>query len=618
MLTEYSNPFKITTPEGLSAEEAVKLFVDVFSDFYNVMDPGNVLIKGPRGVGKSMMLRFLEPDCQCLHKKAKIGDLPFIAVYVPLKNTTFTIAELQYFADKHAYELLNEHLMILHCLVKVFECLQNKNIVSDIDADKLSLFYKQDFLRILELKDDTEIAKDSSCIISHIITKLDELYKKVLKYLKRCSFSNTLEPYSGELFDYNYYFVPLISCLSKTITNLETPPTFYLMLDDAHYLSETQTKILNSWIASRVTMTVSLKVSTQYNYKNYLTLNGTTIDTPHDYIDVDVATIYTATRDTYYKRITSIVERRLKLIGVDVAPSDYFPPDFAQEEAIKRIEEEYINRYDRGEGKGANRTDDARRYARPDFIKELSGPRKSSYTYSYAGFDQLVNISSGVVRTFLHLAHEMYAKQLSFLDDSTRDKPIDHIDASIQTDVVRTYANSILYTDIEKYSISSSEGAYPKADIDKLANLIKGLGALFRVILISNRSERRVFSIAISDIPSSEVLRILDIGVRLGYFHKTTIGRKESGSIGRTHLYVLNRMLAPVWTLDPNGFAGYLFIRNSIVEELISNPLKTVEKLNKRIISSDSDLENQLSIFDLLSEPKTDNEVAVYGKNECE
>ena len=33
------------------------------------------------------------------------------------------------------------------------------------------------------------------------------------------------------------------------------------------------------------------------NYKNYLTLNGTTIDTPHDYTDVDVATIYTATRD---------------------------------------------------------------------------------------------------------------------------------------------------------------------------------------------------------------------------------------------------------------------------------------------------------------------------------
>ena len=43
----HENPFKITTPEDLTAEEAVKLFVDVFTDFYQITDPGHVLIKGP-------------------------------------------------------------------------------------------------------------------------------------------------------------------------------------------------------------------------------------------------------------------------------------------------------------------------------------------------------------------------------------------------------------------------------------------------------------------------------------------------------------------------------------------------------------------------------------------
>ena len=69
----HENPFKITTPEDLTAEEAVKLFVDVFTDFYQITDPGHVLIKGPRGVGKSMMLRYLEPDCQCLAKGLKLS-----------------------------------------------------------------------------------------------------------------------------------------------------------------------------------------------------------------------------------------------------------------------------------------------------------------------------------------------------------------------------------------------------------------------------------------------------------------------------------------------------------------------------------------------------------------
>ena len=63
---DYTNPFRITTPEDLTAREAVNLFVDVFSDFTQITDPGHVFIKGPRGVGKSMMFRYLQPDCQCL------------------------------------------------------------------------------------------------------------------------------------------------------------------------------------------------------------------------------------------------------------------------------------------------------------------------------------------------------------------------------------------------------------------------------------------------------------------------------------------------------------------------------------------------------------------------
>ena len=37
----HENPFKITTPEDLTAEEAVKLFVDVFTDFYQIKETYN-------------------------------------------------------------------------------------------------------------------------------------------------------------------------------------------------------------------------------------------------------------------------------------------------------------------------------------------------------------------------------------------------------------------------------------------------------------------------------------------------------------------------------------------------------------------------------------------------
>ena len=51
------NPFEIKTPEQNSAQDVVDLFVDVFPDFYQVLEKGHTFINGPRGSGKSMMFR---------------------------------------------------------------------------------------------------------------------------------------------------------------------------------------------------------------------------------------------------------------------------------------------------------------------------------------------------------------------------------------------------------------------------------------------------------------------------------------------------------------------------------------------------------------------------------
>lgn len=608
------NPFKITTPEDLSAEEAVSLFVDVFSDFYQITDPGHVIMKGPRGVGKSMMLRYLEPDCQCLASQKSLKELPYIAVYIPLKNTNFALAELKQFEGKHAYTLLNEHIMIVHCLIKVFEIFKNKQLNKDVELAKLQDFYNNVFVPIIGISTMCESFDTVEQLINHITDVLNGMYRDVMRYIKRSAFTNTVEPYMGELFDYINYFVPLIEGLGKSFSEGST--TFYLMMDDAHYLSDSQTRILNSWIASRTSRKVSIKVSTQYNYKNYYTINGTTIDTPHDYVELDMATVYTEgnknAKATYYGRISDIVQKRLRLYGIQTEVRNFFPVDVEQEKAIENIGAMYIARYDKGEGRGYNRTDDARRYARPDYIKSLGGVSKSTHSYSYAGFDQLVNISSGVVRYFLQQAHSMYAKQQALVE---QDVMIDCISASIQNDVVRERANQVLFTDLESYSKEGHDEAYPKEDIDKLANLIQGLGGLFRAVLISEKSERRVFSIAISDKPSEEVLRILDIGIQLGYFHKSTIGRKNSGGIGRTKLYVLNRILAPIWTLDPNGFAGYLFVKNRVLEDAILNPIKMIT--NSEIYKGKDNVDIQLSLFELYPEIAGESEVEVIdGESE--
>ena len=205
----------------------------------------------------------------------------------------------------------------------------------------------------------------------------------------------------------------------------------------------------------------------------------------------------------------------------------------------------------------------------------------------------------------------MYAEEESI----SNGKQILKISHSIQNKVVRKDADDFLFNDLPKYGRTKQEKLeqsdydfcdefgeeipeelYPLEDIRNLSNLIEGLGGLFHQILLSDRSERRVFSVAISDQPSDKVKKIFRLGMRLGYFHKSTIGKKDSGSGGRTALYILNRRLAPIWTLDVTSFAGYLFVQNNILEEAMKNPASLLRRINKK---RDADvLDGQLSMFE--------------------
>jgi len=579
------NPFQITTPEDLTAKETVSLFVPVFTDLPKIIDPGHVFIIGPRGIGKSMFFRYLQPDCQCLARKCQLKDLPFLGLYVPLKFANFSLTELRRLEHRHASDILGEHILSTYFAVKVFETLVKSQVYPSDDASVSALrgFYDERFTSLVsQAGADSSIPEggadsDSIAVLEKMQMFSQDMYNAGVSFVKRIGSGSTFTPYDGPICDFSSFLLPLLSGLSQ-LPGLPDGP-IYLLVDDAHWLPLTHTKVLNSWVATRTSRRVSFKISTQYDYKTYYTLSGATIDCPHDFSEIDISTIYTGSRKSkYLDRIADIVSKRLDTFGIKGVPAEqFFPDDEEQENAIRRIEEDYRQKHDSGEGRGHYRSDDALRYARPDFIKNLAGQRKSSSTYSYAGFKQLVHLSSGIIRSFVEPAHKMFAETVS----QQPSEPITCISPSVQNAVAREYAEERLFSEMERVEKEGHEEAPPNEDIKALSNLIQGLGGLFRQILLSDRSERRVFSIAFSDEPSNKVTRILNLGVQLGYFHKSTIGRKDSKSGGRTRLYVLNRSLAPLWTLDPTGFAGYLFIQNALAEEAMNQPSSMLRRLGR-------------------------------------
>ena len=563
------NPFTVKSAEQISATDASTLFVDVFTDFPKVPHPGHTFIHGPRGSGKSMMFRYLQPDCQSIVTGAELCDLSFFGVFIPVKNSSLPTIELRRLKRQHANVILNEHFMVIDFASRIAAHLCSVLGVSESEhVVSAKAFVSQTFKKLLiDCGWEGELTAETASSAADCFAVMKETCSAIalagLRYLKRLS-TGRPPTYEGVLCGYQDFLLPLVQEL-RALPFMPKGPVF-LMIDDADNLNKTQTMILNSWVAMRTISELSLKISTQLRYETFRTISGHLIEAPHDYTEINIATVYTSSKSRYAARVREIIQKRFNLARIDSTPDEFFPVDQKQEDAIRAIEAQYIERWSHEQGRGFRARDDALRYARPDFIADLKGVRKSGSSYSYAGFEQLAHISSGLIRCFLDSAAQMFAQQIA----DHADQLIVRISPEIQNSVVRQEATNLLFNGLELLAAEPSEEEGYHQKVTLLTNLINSLGGTFHQILLTrNRSERRVFSIAFSDQPDPETLSVLKLGVQHGYFHLSSIGNKDG--TGRTRLWVLTRRLAPAFLLDPSGFAGYLFVTTDFVRRAMTD-----------------------------------------------
>lgn len=597
-----TNPFEYKNPDAIPSEDIIDLFVPVFSEYYNIPLVGHTFVNGARGAGKSMMFRYMKPDCQILvnsagqklEKPRDITELDYFSIFLPIKKGQLNKTDI-HLSDNHGDAIINEHFMVLHFSLMMFDELSKLNIEDNsVNINALKLFYKDSFLQELLYSgyDDANPINIEECtsiksIFKVIIKILKELNRRFQDdYLKKLSTASGAIPFRGPILLYNDFLTEIIKEFRQLPFMPNNKPIF-LLIDDADELSIIQRKILNTWVSIRSTDVISLKISTQLRYKVFSTVNGSRIDTPHDYSEININDIYTTKKDLYYKRVKDIVEKRLlKYYNEDVNAESFFPEDKEQSDRIsalfKNLEHRQLEL-----GKSPRQAYDyAYRYTTPTYIKNLEGNRSS---YSYSGFEQLVNISTGIIREFIDFSSDMFEHAIA---KHTMSKKIKHIDSSIQNDRIRKYSEKKLIDEIDKYKEETND----KNDIDKLRSLIHSMGELFKMILISDESERRVFSVALNTEPSNELKRILDLGVSTGYLQKSMIGNKEG--TGRARLYILNRALSPFFGLDPKSFAGYKFMDSSTLELALTDKKKFLSSFKKKIKGQEEEYSQQKLDFE--------------------
>lgn len=588
------NPFEIKTPESNSAQDILDLFVDVFPDFWQVKEAGHTFLNGPRGSGKSMMFRYMMPDCQMLKNGCEASKLDYFAVYVGIKQTNINNTELDRLAN-NANLIINEHLLSTFVIANVLGSIRHtfKDNLDECIVE-LRTFYNTIFKNCIILcgydgNMDIEDDCNGSDLIVHMIKIVEGMEHQCKNYCKRIALSKDLSvPYSGALTDFVDFVEPIIRGI-KGVSIFPQGKPFYILIDDAGYLNLAQTKVLNSWVSYRSTKDICLKISTQLDYKTHLTINDKRIDEPHDYSEINISTVYSSKNSEYNNRIYQIVKKRLdKYLRPDIDPRQFFPCDMEQEQAIQRIYNQLLEKYKEPERPYAS-GDAARRYSRPDYIKQLQKVHKSGAHYSYAGFDQLVAISSGIIRYFLAPAQEMYSVMMA----KKQGGDIIQIPSGVQDEVIKKYSDNFLQGQFDEIRRDQGLNNFKADKADKLYNLIDSLGELFHTILVSDASERRVFSVALTDSPDSELYEILDMCEHYGYLHKRTIGNK-SGT-GRNRMYVLSRVLAPHFKLDPTSFAGYKFMSSSMLKVALTNKRKFLQLMSNGITQ---DTPVQLNLFE--------------------
>ncbi|CAP55030.1 ORC-CDC6 family AAA ATPase [Gluconacetobacter diazotrophicus] len=563
------NPFAVFTPEGLTAERVVAIFSTEMPGLGNIENAGHAFVIGTRGSGKSILFRYLEPDCQRIITNKALNELPFFSLYVSFRETQAQISELARFDDRHGEVFFNEHLLVLAIGAQVVLRLLRNN---DVATDEMSHAARKLHDELSDMLGEERSGGSLSvgAALNAMASRLQSAYRSAIQYVRKHGFKSDTLAYNGELYGFDDLLLPLVDFLRATLRIPETSPIL-LLLDDADSLTETQTRIVNSWVARRLSSRCSLKIAAQITaYKTMVTVYNTRIEAPHDYQEINLSDATSKASQKAYKiRIAAIVQRRLSTAGVLKQADKYFPEENRQRIAIEREEQRLISEWEAGHGRGYRARDDAYRYARPNYITKLGGDRKSRSTYSYSGFDQLVHISSGVTRFFLEAAADMYAQSVSLAPRGN--KSVEVIEPRVQNEVIREHANRQMIVDLKDLARDVERLKGDPQQAVQLSNLIKGLGALFESALIDmNASERKLFSFALTEEPTKEMDEVLRLGVRYGYLFQGVIGRKEGA--GRAPLYILSRRLAPLFNLDPMGFSGYKFLTNQKIEQLMNDP----------------------------------------------
>lgn len=219
------NPFEYATPDGIPAQDVIDLFVPVFSEYYGIPNIGHSFINGSRGSGKSMMFRYMGPDCQSLVLSKKITELDYFAIHIPIKEGSLDKSDLRLIENKHGDALLNEHLMTISFAIRVFDNFNKMLFEHTGETDKqLIKYFHECFIDQLiqvgwineGLKNEINETSKGVDVFKVILSELLKIHRQfTANYIRKLIGTINPVPYEGPICTFWDFLFPLLCEIKK-------------------------------------------------------------------------------------------------------------------------------------------------------------------------------------------------------------------------------------------------------------------------------------------------------------------------------------------------------------------------------------------------------------------
>jgi len=611
------NAFQHFYPDQqLSPKNLVLLFVKEYTEYNALTSFTHTFVFGSRGSGKTMLFKFLEPECQAM----KCGSMEaffnqpdsFIGVYIGYNTGDYTKTEFCKLLSDKEVPLDFSKKIIMHYFIM------------DIADWTINTVLEQLNERIISIKEEEVVSKIISALDRRKVydgvlkSKLDLKALKSLIEKERNKVLSSIEDYEnsygipGNRLNYTGNFTDP-SCQKggflhtffgelRNLLGVADIP-FFLLFDEVTKIEGVETliefhqQIINTFISQRVQNLVCVKVSACCeSYNADVDINGRAIEEIHDYYVINLDSLYTNNKENYYQRIKKIANRRLEIAQWKVSDIEKFlleNPTEVQKmnEAIEYTAEEYDALPE--DLKIESKQNYINKYARARFFQKYLKKTEFGYT----GFDNLVHFSSGITRTFLDVCFYMVNEyKQKFPNISAED--IKFIPFEIQKNAVESYSNSFIDTEILKPIRRRVTGSEERTLLEELFNLIDAIGQAFKIRLDNENSRYpRIISFSIKEtLREPRLERVLQKALRECFFHKKWYRGKSGYEM--LECFILNKRLCPRYKLDLSGFQGRIELSQEHLLLALNDPKKFISWFQTREKTGEKE-EEQLLLFDM-------------------